>query len=147
MKPSRARFRAARRVQATTVPPIPGVGSPTRRAGRLPWSVLIAGGRAPRKGARAARSRRRARRTAPRSNHAGASQAQLKTWDSAYGLRFRGVGFDWVEAEFTRQPSDMMSFAKQVYKFCPDVVDQGAGTVEKLAAEMARTNALYLWWD
>jgi hypothetical protein len=73
--------------------------------------------------------------------------AQLKSWDSAYGLRFRGVGFDWVEAEFTRQPSDMLSFAKQVYKFCPDVVDQGAGTVEKLAAEMARTNALYLWWD
>jgi len=73
--------------------------------------------------------------------------AQLKKWDSAYGLRFRGVGFDWVEAEFTRQPSDMLSFGKQVYKFCPDVVDQGAGTIEKLAAEMARTNTLYLWWD
>ena len=73
--------------------------------------------------------------------------AQLKKWDSAYGLRFRGVGFDWVEAEFVRKPSNMLSFAQEVYKFCPDVVDQGAGSVEKLAAEMARTNALYLWWD
>lgn len=73
--------------------------------------------------------------------------AQLKKWDAAHGLSFHGVGFDWLEAKFKRQPSNMLSFAKEVYAFCPDVVDQGAGTVTKLADEMKRTNSLYLWWD
>ena len=73
--------------------------------------------------------------------------ARLKKWDAAHGLRFHGIGFDWLEAEFKRQPNDMLSFAKEVYEFCPDVVDQGAETVVKLADEMKRTNMLYLWWD
>jgi hypothetical protein len=41
----------------------------------------------------------------------------------------------------------MVAFAREVYAFCPDVVDQGTGAVEALAAEMSRTNTLYLWWD
>jgi hypothetical protein len=41
----------------------------------------------------------------------------------------------------------MLAFARDVYAFCPDVVTQGAKTVEKLAAEMDRENVLYLWWD
>ena len=70
-----------------------------------------------------------------------------KEWDASYGLVFRGIAFDWVEAEFKKQPEDMLGFAQEVYKFCPDVVDQGTETVPALAAEMKRTNTLYLWWD
>ncbi|MDP5239735.1 DUF4253 domain-containing protein [Uliginosibacterium sp. 31-16] len=72
---------------------------------------------------------------------------QLKRWDKKYGLTIVGAGMDWVQASFKMKPSPMLPFAREVYKFCPDVVDQGTDTVEKLAEEMARGNTLYLWWD
>lgn len=55
------------------------------------------------------------------------------------------LGFD--EAVFKKTPADMDAFAREVYEFCPDVVDQGVGTVHALAREMRKTGALYLWWD
>ena len=73
--------------------------------------------------------------------------ARLKKWDAEFGLVLSGVGFDWMEAQFRRQPANMLEYAKEVYAFCPDVVDQGTGTVEGLAADMKRTNTLFLWWD
>ena len=72
---------------------------------------------------------------------------RLRAWDARYGLRIVGASLEWVEAEFVRQPEDMLAFAREVYDFCPDVVDQGTGTVQALAEEMRRTNTLYLWWD
>jgi len=72
---------------------------------------------------------------------------RVKLWDSRYGLDIYGAAFDWLEARFERAPADMMAFAREVYEFCPDVVDQGTETVEALANEMARTNSVYLWWD
>jgi hypothetical protein len=73
--------------------------------------------------------------------------ARLKQWDGRYGLLFRGIGFDFVEAEFKTQPADMLDFAREVHDFCPDVVNQGTGSVEALAGEMKKSNLLYLWWD
>jgi hypothetical protein len=73
--------------------------------------------------------------------------ARLKKWDTEFGLVLYGVGFDWVEAQFQRQPGNLLEYAKEVYAFCPDIVDQGAGSVEGLAKEMKRTNTLFLWWD
>lgn len=72
---------------------------------------------------------------------------RLKLWDAKYGLDIQGIAFDWVEARIERPPTDMASFAAEVYEFCPDVVEQGAGTVEALADEMRRSQLLYLWWD
>lgn len=73
--------------------------------------------------------------------------ARVRAWDAEYGLALRGAGFDWLEAEITRPPSDMRSFAEAVYAFCPDVVEQGTQTVAALADEMRRSRTLYLWWD
>jgi len=36
---------------------------------------------------------------------------------------------------------------KELYDFCPDIVDQGTGTMEALKLEITRTRELYLWWD
>jgi hypothetical protein len=71
----------------------------------------------------------------------------LQEWDRRFGLELTGAGMDWTEARFKRQPPDMLAFAKEVNKFCPDVVDQGTGTVEALADEMKKENSVYLWWD
>jgi hypothetical protein len=72
---------------------------------------------------------------------------KIKEWDARYGLDFIGADFDWFEAEFKTLPKNMKAFAKEVYEFCPDVVDQGSGSVEALAKEMEKTRTLFLWWD
>ena len=41
----------------------------------------------------------------------------------------------------------MDAFVRELYPFCPDIVDQGAGSIEAAAAEMRDANALFLWWD
>ncbi len=72
---------------------------------------------------------------------------KLQGWEKRFPFKITGCGMDWVQAEFMRPPDDMDAFAKEVYDFCPDVVEQGTATVEALASEMKRANSLYLWWD
>ena len=72
---------------------------------------------------------------------------RYRNWDEKYGLRLNGAGMDWLFAEFENPPSDWTAFAREVYEFCPDVVDQGTGSVESLASEMKRMRGVYLWWD
>lgn len=73
--------------------------------------------------------------------------AKLKEWDNRYSLDIIGADLDWFEARFSKTPNNMTAFAKEVYEFCPDVVDQGTETVEKLAEEMSREKTIYCWWD
>jgi len=72
---------------------------------------------------------------------------RYRRWDDLYGLNLIGAGMDWLHAEFTTPPSDWNAFAREVYEFCPDVVDQGAGSVEALSLELQSLNGVYLWWD
>lgn len=73
--------------------------------------------------------------------------SKLKEWDNRYQIEIIGAGLDWFEARFLKTPDNMTSFAKEVYEFCPDVVDQGSETVAKLAEEMSREKTIYCWWD
>ena len=58
-----------------------------------------------------------------------------------------GAGPDWVEARFIKPPQNMAAFAKKIYAFAPDTVSAEAGTLEKLAKKMTRTNRFFLVWD
>ncbi len=71
----------------------------------------------------------------------------IKTFDKKYALELIGASGDWCEFIIHNDPKDWAQFAKEVYGVCPDVVDQGAETVEALAEEMQKTKRLYLWWD
>lgn len=71
----------------------------------------------------------------------------IKRFDNEYALDLVGASGDWCSFVINKEPTSWLSFAKDVYKVCPDVVDQGAGTVQKLADEMQRTRRLYFWWD
>jgi len=42
---------------------------------------------------------------------------------------------------------NLKSLSHEMYEFCPDVVDQGAGSVEELERGIKLTNSFYLWWD
>lgn len=46
-----------------------------------------------------------------------------------------------------RLPEDLYAFAASLYEFCPDIVEQGCGSVEALAEEIAREQTVHLWWD
>ena len=48
---------------------------------------------------------------------------------------------------FTTELRDPDALARRFYGFCPDIVDQGTGSVASLAAEMRRERTLYCWWD
>jgi hypothetical protein len=71
----------------------------------------------------------------------------IKTFDKKYSLELIGASGDWCEFIIHNEPKNWLQFAKEVYKVCPDVVDQGTGTVEALADEMKKTKRLYFWWD
>jgi hypothetical protein len=58
-----------------------------------------------------------------------------------------GAGSDWIEARFIKPPLDMLTFAKKVNAFAPDVMAHGPKTVDKLAERMERMNGFYLMWD
>jgi Domain of unknown function (DUF4253) len=57
-----------------------------------------------------------------------------------------GIGFDYLEGHFTEPVKDPDTLAKRMYHFCPDIVDQGAGSVDALARELQK-GTLYFWWD
>jgi hypothetical protein len=71
----------------------------------------------------------------------------LQQYDAKYGLVIEGAGLDFVQARIKKMPDDMRSFVNEIYAFCPDTVDQGAGTIEELEEEIKNTHTLYYWWD
>jgi hypothetical protein len=71
----------------------------------------------------------------------------IKTFDKKYSLDLVGASGDWCEFKIKKEPQNWVTLAKEAYKVCPDIVDQGSGTVEKLAEEMKQTKRLYFWWD
>ncbi|MDR4885989.1 DUF4253 domain-containing protein [Fredinandcohnia sp. QZ13] len=75
--------------------------------------------------------------------------SKLKQWNKRYPFSIIGADFDWIEAKFKVLPSDqhIKSFAKEMYEFCPDIVEQGTGSIEELIEEIKDTKKLFLWWD
>ena len=71
----------------------------------------------------------------------------IRYFDDKYSLDLVGASGDWCEFLIKKEPSDWLALAEEVYEVCPDVVDQGAGTVQALADEMKRNKRLYFWWD
>jgi hypothetical protein len=73
----------------------------------------------------------------------------LKEWYRRYPYIIIGADYDWVEANFEVFPEGkaLKAFATEIYKFCPDIVEQGSGSINGLIEEMKETRKLYLWWD
>lgn len=72
---------------------------------------------------------------------------KLAVYDRNYGIDIFHAETDTIEFAFLKLPPDMPGFCKDLYIFCPDIVDQGAGTIEALENEIRRTHKVYLWWD
>ena len=72
---------------------------------------------------------------------------KVSEWKSKYGLIVIGCSRDWLQLEFDKLPTDIDAFAKEVYEFCPDSVDQGVGTIDKLKEAIKEMKGVWLWWD
>jgi hypothetical protein len=53
--------------------------------------------------------------------------SRLEAWSKICKFDIVGAAGDWVCLVFKALPKDICAFAKDVYKFCPDSVDQGVG--------------------
>lgn len=73
--------------------------------------------------------------------------SELKGIEEEQPFVLLGVGPDFVSGEFTAPVKNSRALAKRLYELCPDIVDQGAGTLARAAAELKRTRQLFLWWD
>ena len=72
---------------------------------------------------------------------------RLQEYDSKFGIDIFHAETDTIEFKCRSMPDDMPEFCRDLYDFCPDIVDQGVGTVEELEGEITRTGVVFLWWD
>lgn len=72
---------------------------------------------------------------------------KLTLWNNQFGLDIFAASFDLVQARYLTLPPLLDAHAKETYEFCPDVVDQGTGSVEALQQQIEQSRQLYLWWD
>ncbi|WP_226087434.1 DUF4253 domain-containing protein [Mesobacillus sp. S13] len=75
--------------------------------------------------------------------------SELKEWYRNYPFIIIGASYDWVEVEFEVLPNgkELNSFAREIAEFCPDLVEQGTGSINDLMEEIKGTRKLSLWWD
>ena len=58
------------------------------------------------------------------------------------------AGLDYVGGRFRQRIGRPDRLAQRMFAFCPDIVDQGVGSVANLEQELAKDSPqLYLWWD
>ncbi|WNQ11075.1 DUF4253 domain-containing protein [Paenibacillus aurantius] len=71
----------------------------------------------------------------------------LKSIDARYGISIKAASSDSVGFALLNQPNDLHTFCEELYAFCPDLVDQGVGSLEALEQHIANTGYIELWWD
>ena len=76
--------------------------------------------------------------------------AALKSWQDRYGARLVAMTSDMVVLKVDRPVTDRseaLSLAREMYSYCPDTVEQGAGTLQNLAASLTGSEVWTFWWD
>ncbi len=71
----------------------------------------------------------------------------LSGWNTRFGIDIYGAATDAIQLRLQSRPADLQAFAREVYAFCPDIVDQADGSIETLVQEIETTQTLFLWWD
>ncbi|KRQ20724.1 MULTISPECIES: DUF4253 domain-containing protein [Mycobacteroides] len=75
--------------------------------------------------------------------------AVLRSWEDRFGAVLTSVDFDAIDVEVTRPPGADLSVAVgyEHYGFCPDNIDQGAGTLSTYARQISGARTWKFWWD
>jgi len=72
---------------------------------------------------------------------------KLQSYDEAFGIDIIHAETDTIEFDLVGNSADFSDFAEELYKFCPDIVDQGVRTVAELEEQIVVTGRVFLWWD
>jgi ankyrin repeat protein len=84
-------------------------------------------------------------------NEAGLSTPDIIAWlrglEKEQPFLLCGCQFDVVDIMFTEPVGDPQGLAERMYAFCPDLVDQGAGSTAALAVNLRATGRVHFWWD
>jgi hypothetical protein len=76
--------------------------------------------------------------------------AFARMWQRQYGLRLVVCAGDFLEFRVARpvgNRDDALRLAEEQYYYCPDIVEQGTGTIEALAARLLGGTCWFFWWD
>jgi hypothetical protein len=76
--------------------------------------------------------------------------AALRAWRDRFGAELVGLSHDVMNLRVARKPatrSEALDLAREHYAYCPDVIDQGVGTLSELAAALIENDWWYFWWD
>ncbi len=61
---------------------------------------------------------------------------RLTKWQSLCTFSVTGAEHDSVDIKFETLPQDMDAFVRDLYEFCPDLVDQGTGVADEFVGPM-----------
>lgn len=76
--------------------------------------------------------------------------AALRSWKARYGAEVVGMSGHVISVRVQRRPTtqeEALELARELYAYCPDIVDQGVGTLSNLAAELMAHDWWFFWWD
>ena len=71
----------------------------------------------------------------------------LRALEKVQPFVLTGIGDDWIEGRFIGELGDVTALARRFYAMCPDIVDQGTGSLRELERELRASRTLYCWWD
>ena len=75
----------------------------------------------------------------------------LRDWHERFGVELVGLSTDQVLEVLVRRPptdpADAIAVARELYLYCPDLVDQGEGTLTALAQDQVGSESWQFWWD
>ncbi len=72
---------------------------------------------------------------------------KLKEWHQEVQFKIEVIGEDRVHAYLLKEPNDYSKFTAEVYDFCPDVIDQGYGSMKNMVADYRANRYFWLWFD
>jgi hypothetical protein len=76
--------------------------------------------------------------------------AVLRDWSRRYGAELVSMTGDVLEMSVTRPPTGeqaALALAREQFSYSPDIVQQGVGDIETLAASLQNGHAWYSWRD